>query len=401
MKKVHFVIAVIALLSYFPAILSYYRIYYALIVVVFCCSLWLSSLGYIQRRGVSQNAYHLLAFFIYLGLTAVWADVPKRTLEGVAIDSIFLLVWAISFLLQRNYKEKEIARIFLCVPYVVAATFIYLMMTFGALRPYDEQSTGTLGATANLCAQWLVVALPFIYWFSRQGDKRRYRELFLTLFLIAIAESRTGYILAVLCLLTEGYLYGKSARRFVLETLKLVLVLLLLVGLAWWLPPTRPLVEGGFDRAVVRETSNGAEYDVERLWMFQEGWQSFIDHPLLGIGYENLGERVAAAHGYEIVSHNILITLIAESGWPGFLLFVGLIVEFCRRTGWGIAGGEEGTGAFYIACRISMVIALLTGMAYPLLEFPLFYVVLGIGCAAKRKHVAVERHVSSPQWSPA
>jgi len=91
---------------------------------------------------------------------------------------------------------------------------------------------------------------------------------------------------------------------------------------------------------------------------------------------------VEDAYGVKIVSHNILITLIAEAGWPGFILFVWMMWTFFKRTTAAMATRGQKNRGFYQACIISMVVTLAAGMAHPLLGFPMFYVVLGLGYAA-------------------
>ena len=386
----------IALLSYFPAILSYYRIFYVLIFLV-CCVVFSSiRLGHAAKREASQCAYRLVGFFAYLGLTSVWAQFPGRTLSNVSIDLIFILISAVFFVIELAYKEEEIARIFLYIPYAVAATFIYLLVRYGALRPFDEATAGEIGATANLCGQWLVVSLPFIYWLIRRGDKRRYIELCLAFFLIAIAESRTAYLLVLFFLLSEAFLYGKRIRHFLAEAAKFALVLVPLVTLAWFIPVTKPLVADGFQRLTTIRTDDNKDADIEREVMFLVGWDAFTEHPLLGIGYHNLGERVGEVYPREIESHNILLTLIAECGWPGLILFCLLIWEFFRRTKWARENRTTESREFYAACQISLIAALLTGMTFPLLEFPLFYAVLGLGYAS-----SVSKRLSTHAVRPA
>ena len=381
MKKLNFAVCLIALLSYFPAILSYYRIFYVLVFFAFCIAMSLIRIGHTVRREAFRSACYLLGFFAYLALTAIWAPFPERTLTSVAIDLIFILVWAIFFMLELAYKEEEIARTFVYVPYVVAATFIYLIARFGALRPFDEESVTEIGATANLCGQWLVMSLPFIYWLIRRGDRRRYVELCLTLFLIAVAQSRTAYLLVVFLVLAEAFVYGKNLRHFLAECAKFAAILALLVAAAWFLPATKPLVVDGIQRVVIMQGDDDTGFDIERKAMFLVGWEAFSENPWLGIGYHNLGERIGEVFSREIESHNILLTLFAECGWPGFVLFGLLIWEFFRRTSWAKANRNVGSSGFYSACQISLIVGLATGMAFPLLEFPLFYVVLGLGFA--------------------
>jgi O-Antigen ligase len=178
-------------------------------------------------------------------------------------------------------------------------------------------------------------------------------------------------------------------------------VLVAVLALALFLPATRQLVQEGYNRTIARESADDEYLDLERILMFQQGWESFTQHPLLGIGYDNLGERVADTYGYEVVSHNILITLITESGWPGFILFVLLIREFLRRTGRAETCDEQRTKGFYTACKFSMIVALLSGMAYPLLQFPLFYFLLGLGYAATGKQRDPAQLAVSPLPRPA
>jgi len=381
-RKLCFVVIAIALLSYFPAILSYYRIFYILVVLGFCIFMSFVRLGRIGKKEALQSGRYLLIFLGYLMLTAIWAEFPERTLVAVAVDLIFVLVWGVFFVLEVMYREEEIARLFVYVPYAVAATFIYLLARFGALRPFDETSADQIGATANLCGQWLVVSLPFIYWLIRRGDKRRYFELCLGLFLIAIAQSRTAYVLVLFFFVTETIMYGKSAKLFFIESAKFVGALVLLAALAWTLPVTRTLVLDGLQRAVTTQTDYNTDVDIEREEMLLVGWESFRENPWLGIGYHNLGERIGEDFSREIESHNLVITLVAECGWPGLILFCWMIWEFFKRTKRARKKLGTETGGFYAACQISLIAALLTGMAFPLLEFPLFYAVLGLGYAS-------------------
>jgi O-Antigen ligase len=382
LKKGIFVIVVIALMSYFPAILSYLRIFYILIFLAFCAFLYALRFGSKARREALRSSRYILGFFAYLALTAVWAQFPGRTLTAVAIDLIFVLVWGLFFALELTYKEEEIARLFVYVPWIVAATFVYLLARFGALRPFDEDSSAEIGATANICGQWLVMSLPFIYWLIRRGDRRRYIELCLTLFLIAVAQSRTAYVLALFLLAAEAYVYAKNFRHFLMEGAKFAVILVLLVASAWVLPTTRPLVADGFQRVALTQNDDETDYDIERRAMLLVGWEAFTERPWLGIGYHNLGERIGEVFSREIESHNILLTLIAECGWPALILFCLLIGEFFKRTGWAKAHLPIESSGFYAACQISLITGLVTGMTFPLLELPLFYVVLGLGYAS-------------------
>jgi O-antigen ligase len=389
LRRLNYLAALIALVSYFFAILSYYRIFYILVALAFCLSLFLVWAGYMKNPGMSRHARPLLVFFAYLGMTAFWSEYPRQTLETVAVDSIFLVVWALFFLLKSNCDENEVMQLFRYVPYVVAITYIYLGLRFGAIRPFDLDTADSIGATANAGALWLLASLPFILCLVRRGDKRARWELLMAIFLVAVSESRAGYLLAVFCIVADLYLHRGSLRRFGADALKYTVLVLVLIGCAWYLPVTRPLIEDGFSRAVLTSTDDEAATDIERLAMLRTGWDSFLEHPVLGIGYDSVGQRVEDSYGVIIVSHNILITLIAEAGWPGFILFVWVMRTFFKRTTAAMANRDDKNKGFYLACIISMVVSLLAGMAHPLLGFPMFYVVLGLGYAAGERPTAI------------
>jgi O-antigen ligase len=382
LRELNYLAALIALLSYFAAVLTYFRIFYILVALAFCLCLYFVWNGFMKNPGLSRQGRPLLIFFVYLGITAFWAEYPVQTLTTVAVFSIFLVLWALFFLLKWNYDEFEVIQMFRYVPYVVAITYTYLGLRFGGIRPYDLDTADSIGATANSGALWLIASLPFIICLVRGGDKRARWELVLACFLIAVSESRAGYLLAVFCFVADVYLHRASIGRFVGDMLKYATLVLALVGFAWCLPVTRPLIVDGFSRAVLTSTQDAAAADIERLAMFQVGWSSFLEHPLWGVGYDNVGPLVEDAYGVKIVSHNILITLIAEAGWPGFILFVWMMWTFFKRTTAAMATRGQKNRGFYQACIISMVVTLAAGMAHPLLGFPMFYVVLGLGYAA-------------------
>jgi O-antigen ligase len=389
LRRLNYRAASIALLSYFAAILTYYRIFYILVALAFCLSLYFVWAGLMKNPGLSREGRPLLAFFAYLGITAFWAEYPGQTLTTVAVFSIFLVLWALFFLLQWNYDEFEVIQLFRYVPYVVAITYIYLGLRFGGIRPYDLDTADSIGATANSGALWLIASLPFILCLVRRGDKRARWELILACFLIVVSESRAGYLLAVSCFVADLYLHRGSLHRFGADMLKYAMLVLALVVFTWCLPVTRPLIEDGFSRAVLTSTEDEAAADIERVAMFQVGWESFRAHPLLGIGYDNVGPLVEDAYGVNIVSHNLLVTLIAEAGWPGFILFVWVMWTFFKKTMAAMATRGEKNRGFYQACIVSMVVTLAAGMAHPLLGFPMFYVVLGMGYAAGERATAI------------
>lgn len=67
----------------------------------------------------------------------------------------------------------------------------------------------------------------------------------------------------------------------------------------------------------------------ERVNSYREAWQLFTAHPLRGVGLNNYMEAIAGFPGAgadPIPVHNFFLLVLAETGMPGLLAFVGLLV---------------------------------------------------------------------------
>jgi O-antigen ligase len=399
-RRSHLTLSGVALLSYFPANLSRYKIFYLCVFFVLCWTWMLSSWGILKRKGIGKDGFWFFAFFGYLLLTAAWAEYPSQTVLAMGINSIFLLVWALSYLMARNYPVEKIAQLFVGVPYVVAGTFVYTYARFGAIRPYDGATLKSFGSIGNAAGLWLGLSLPFLFWLIQRGYKKRRIEVYLALFLILVSESRAAYVLAVFCLLINAVVNGQKISHYLTGTLKALALMTAVFSLAYYAPLTRTVINQAMQRVLVddvvanaSQTAAGDEavVDAERVWMFEQGWQAFTEHPLLGIGYDNISKRIEENYGPAITSHNLLLTLGAESGMPGSLIFIIMIVAFFKRVAWARRNQPVADKGFHTACMASMAAALLSAMAHPLLALPLFYVLLGVGHGAMRRAVPVSR----------
>jgi hypothetical protein len=123
--------------------------------------------------------------------------------------------------------------------------------------------------------------------------------------------------------------------------------------------------------------------DYERAVMYFEGWNAFLDSPLGGIGYMNLSAWLQVRYGWGTSSHNLLVTLFAEAGWPAALAFVFLMVRFFSACISGMRLDSRPLAVqFYGVIGIGMAAALMLSMFHQLLEFQMFYIILGMALSA-------------------
>jgi len=65
----------------------------------------------------------------------------------------------------------------------------------------------------------------------------------------------------------------------------------------------------------------------ERLPIWRAGWDLFLENPFLGVGAAGFQSAVARGLGYPIVSHNTPLSVAAEVGLVGLLLFYGALAS--------------------------------------------------------------------------
>lgn len=388
MRKNHFALSVLAIVSYYLAVVSYLRLFYVVVAIAFCVTFILCMRGSLKWNGLLREICFPIFFFLYASLTILWAEYPADTITAIGIHLIFIPLFAVSYVMARNYSAKQLTKIFVYIPYAIALVFLYLYIVHGALRPYNAETKDAMGATANVSSTQLAIILPFLIWRMREFRSSQV-AFFLSLCLILVAQSRTAYIIMILSLIVAMIINSKDISTFLVQSAKLTLGLVMIMGLLFLLPRTKDLIIAGYDRLVENDSYNlelsntGAirGNDVRKL-MLVGGWQLHTEHPLRGIGFYNLSPQLEEKYGLGVVSHNLLISLLAELGWLGFLLYCvlvgrGIILLRRRIINLTKSGSERRTITFYKSCNASLILSVVAVMFYPPFSNPIFYISLG------------------------
>jgi len=69
-----------------------------------------------------------------------------------------------------------------------------------------------------------------------------------------------------------------------------------------------------------------AESDAGHLRFLLSTWELFLDAPLVGIGWDNLRSVTGLPH-----AHNVYMTIAAETGIAGLVLWLGLCLSLLHR----------------------------------------------------------------------
>lgn len=156
---------------------------------------------------------------------------------------------------------------------------------------------------------------------------------------------------------------------------------------------------GGISKLTSTETVAEADPEgsaAQRLEISKVAWRIFTDHPLIGVGigcYADANERYSVALGKRD-AHDTYLTLAAELGLPGLLLWLGLVGsvlrEVKRRRGLAVSAGSIQIVWIYRAAVGFLVAGLFASYS----GITVFYLMLGTLWA-------VAQCLPAPQGAPA
>jgi O-antigen ligase len=251
---------------------------------------------------------------------------------------------------------------------------------------------GVLLYSARQCSRWLTmssavacgVVLPVT--FSRSG-----LALFIAMVLFAVVVAfdhrRAAVIAAVALIAFAGSTMINPDTRFRAEQ-----AVAAVTGLA---------APGGGSQAQGSAGQGASALDDNRRYLIAAGLTMFKDHPILGIGFGGYQKEILTTYsrflpsGYtDSVSHTSLVTVIAEQGLVGTVLFLIFLLQFAREA---IVARRRGDAmAFWATVPATLVVPIFLYSQFEarFLQEPYLWLALGVFYGAQQ--VALRRSVSVP-----
>ena len=158
------------------------------------------------------------------------------------------------------------------------------------------------------------------------------------LYAILLVGRRGELLVAVLCLaLMVLALCSKKQRRFLIigGIAACVVGFAAIVALLPWLKQFPPMVRYVM---TIEQLLSGQDITSGRLELYALAWNSFLEHPILGIGWDRfytlVTEEFQAIHGYTTVEdvHNIYLQFLTETGLVGTPLLIAPLVYLYSLT---------------------------------------------------------------------
>ena len=275
-----------------------------------------------------REVYLLLALWGIFFLSTLFAIEPDAAWDQFNKVSKILLMTFVTLLLFQDPKKLRLLIwvIALSIGFFGLKGGIWALLTSGEFLLHGPEGSFIMGNTALGLA--LNMVLPFFLFLRREETRPWLRHLLLAMFCfsiigVLITYSR-GAFLGLAVVLALLFLKGRS---------KLLVLPLLVAGLF-----LAPLVvpERWFEKMDTIRTYDEDQSAVGRLRAWQVSYRLALDHPVLGGGFEPfspelyyryLPDRLLVTADIGTGAHSIFFQVLAEHGFTGLALYVGLILS--------------------------------------------------------------------------
>ncbi len=392
-------LVLISMLVYPFAILTYYRIYFLVIIAasLIVAIMYLRTLRY-QKVANNTSIY---LFFMLMISSYVWSHYPGYTLYSIFSTFPFLLLFYIaSFSIKRERSFFEIMVISL--PIVYGVLFIIIFLKYGSIRVTNMEMSEVLGSFSGTAPAIVVVCLPYLISMILLRKKWLVSaaSIIFVIFVIVASQSRGALLMTLVTLLLVPLLFGRDIATKMRLLLKMLIVAsLVVISTMIVFDDTISIILNrsqdsqvyfvfDSDEPIRRETDYG------RAVMYFEGISVIKNYPSFGIGYGGLSPHIEGLYGFPMVSHNIIVTVWGEMGIAGLIIFILMIGSAVQRLilarKW-TSHYSKSDCYYYSASLVGLIILLLHGMTRPLLTNPMFYILLAIAFTVPVKGPAIAR----------
>ncbi len=278
-----------------------------------------------------KKKYHvfavLLSIFLIWGLLSFFTAVDKLRMLLIWKSYFYGLIYFLfAYWFIKTPKEIR-STIFAFIIFGVVLAFIEfsIVINLGGLRQglvglfLRKNLLATSWGKSNYLATFYVLIIPLTIGYFLVTKTVRAKVLIavsiLIMFSALILTLSRGGILALgiaLVFLLSRVLRPKTFLPIFFTVILVAIILLL-----------NPLTSVLFERLATVESSFSY---MTRVNFYKDVWKMFLDNPIIGVGIGNLGYHstfVIVAHSS---AHNIVLGLLGETGIPGALLFISLLV---------------------------------------------------------------------------
>jgi O-antigen ligase len=277
--------------------------------------------------------FHLifLIFVLWNGLSVFWSANPKRSFSHTFTWIQLLLLSFILWDLFRTKKDLLAGlQVYVLGAYVAVGSAILNFFSGKQFYThYDRYSAGDTNPDGF--GFILALGIPLAWYLASTLDENKLSRLLkfvnyfyipAALFGLALSGTRTALAASIL-----GVLYGLVSLSRLRITTRIAIVFLLISVSLILLPNVQSLKSFQRFNTISAEITQGDLNSRTEIW--QEGLDSFNEHPILGVG----SNMYRSINSFGKVAHNSFISVLVELGLVGLVLF-GIILAITFVQAW-------------------------------------------------------------------
>jgi putative inorganic carbon (hco3(-)) transporter len=352
-----------------------------------------------DRRPIPFTAptLFLLGLWITYTFTTIMAWYPDMAwnLWG-KVSKILLFV----FLSLMYFQDRQRLR-YLFLTIALSYGFYGLKGAIWVFRSADPSAGMVLGPEGgcmtcgnNGLALAFCMTLPFLLFLAREEPRRWLRRVLMAMLVATpiatlFTFARTGLVTLPLVLIM---LFMRSKRKI----LAFAALAIFYFGIMNFAP------ERLFERAASIQTHDDRSSQM-RLESWYVAWRFALDHPLGGgfwvLDHDEVFDRYLTTYIRSQSAHNIYLEVLADHGFPGLALYIGLIVSSYMslfQLKWALRNKPEAEWLvnYCKMIQVSLAAFMVGGMFLPLSYWDLFYHLISF--VVLLRAIAVKEGLLSP-----
>lgn len=306
----------------------------------------------LEGRFRKPHLFHVLVllFFLWNFVSIFWSLDMESTIQRIKTYSqVFLLMLIYWDVFQKPENLEAGLQAYIYGSYILIISAIYNYIRGNVAVAYEGRYSAT-GINANELTLILIIGLPIamqLFFAAGPGKTWTMFKLIylayvpLAIYSIVLTGSRTSLI----AITPFGlFLVGTQRIRFDRKILILAVFLVSLFMLFPFIP------QSVINRLGTIGSSIGTGDLGGRLNLWQEGIAVLAQHPILGIGSGAMISSIGSA------VHNTFISIAAETGFIGLLLFVSILGVVVYQ----VFSLPKGTSGLWLAVFTIWMIGILT-----------------------------------------
>jgi O-antigen ligase len=284
--------------------------------------------GRLRQPDAFQKAYFF--FLIWNGLTLYWSIDPGATITGfrtyTELFGLLLMFWD---LFDSKSAIRPALQAYVLGAYVASGSIVVNFLTAAPDVTPEHQRFQALGYQTDGIALVVAIAGPAAWYLAAvAGSQERvsalrianYAYLPVALFALTLTGTRGAALASVP---TAAFVLWSLRRGMARPAVALTVIAAAVVAIVAFAPRT-PLARIA-TAATVTDLSDGALSG--RIGIWTESHEVFRSRPITGAGLD--AHRAAIPTGKE--AHNTYVSVLAETGVVGLLLFVGVMLSVVAR----------------------------------------------------------------------